>query len=104
VTAARTTATPQEGTEMAGSVLTIEDLRRILREAAGEHEGIDLDGDILDLTFEDLGYDSLALLETGSRIEREHGIELEDTSITVVETPRALLAVVNEQLATEHAA
>ncbi|MET9219513.1 acyl carrier protein [Streptomyces sp. NPDC088197] len=89
---------------MAGPELTIEDLKRILREAAGESEGIDLDGDILDQTFEDLGYDSLALLETGSRIEREHGIELEDTSITVVETPRALLAVVNEQLAAEHAA
>jgi act minimal PKS acyl carrier protein len=88
---------------MAGMTLTITDLKRILREAAGEDEGIDLDGDILDLTFEDLGYDSLALLETGSRIEREHGIELEDTTITVAETPRALLAVVNEQLTAEHA-
>ncbi|WP_433889453.1 acyl carrier protein [Streptomyces sp. CA-111067] len=84
--------------------LTIEDLKRILREAAGEDEGIDLDGDILDLTFEDLGYDSLALLETGSRIEREHGIELEDTTVSEVDTPRALLAVVNGQLAAEHAA
>jgi act minimal PKS acyl carrier protein len=88
---------------MAGQ-LTIDDLKRILREAAGQDEGIDLDGDILDTSFEDLGYDSLALLETGSRIEREHGIELEDTSVTVVETPRALLAVVNEQLAAERAA
>jgi act minimal PKS acyl carrier protein len=79
--------------------LTIDDLKRILRESAGEEEGIDLDGDILDSTFEDLGYDSLALLETGSRIEREHGIELEDTAITVAETPRVLLTVVNEQLA-----
>jgi act minimal PKS acyl carrier protein len=82
--------------------LTIDDLKRILRESAGEEEGIDLDGDILDLTFEDLGYDSLALLETGSRIEREHGIELEDTAITVAETPRVLLTVVNEQLAAAH--
>lgn len=89
---------------MAGTELTIDDLKRILREAAGEEEGIDLDGDILDVTFEDLGYDSLALLETGSRLEREHGIELEDTTITVAETPRALLAVVNEQLTAEHAA
>ncbi|MEV6009389.1 acyl carrier protein [Streptomyces sp. NPDC051976] len=88
---------------MAGQ-LTIDDLKRILREAAGQDETIDLDGDILDTSFEDLGYDSLALLETGSRIEREHGIELEDTSVTVVETPRALLAVVNEQLAAERAA
>lgn len=84
--------------------LTIDDLKRILREAAGEQEGIDLDGDILDVTFEDLGYDSLALLETGSRIEREHGIQLEDTTVTVTETPRALLDVVNEQLTAGRAA
>ncbi|WP_059008589.1 acyl carrier protein [Streptomyces specialis] len=84
--------------------LTIEDLRRILREAAGEVESVDLDGDILDSTFEELGYDSLALLETGSRIEREYGIALEETSVADVETPGALLEVVNKQLATEHAA
>ncbi|WP_225844533.1 acyl carrier protein [Streptomyces sp. HPF1205] len=84
--------------------LTIDDLKRILRAAAGEEEGIDLDGDILDQTFENLGYDSLALLETGSIIEREHGIELEDTAVTVAETPRVLLSVVNEQLAAARAA
>jgi act minimal PKS acyl carrier protein len=48
--------------------------------------------------FADLGYDSLALLETGGRIEREHGIELADSTITDAETPRALIACVNEQL------
>ncbi|WP_326599893.1 acyl carrier protein [Streptomyces sp. NBC_01803] len=89
---------------MAFQELTIEDLRRILREAAGEVESVDLDGDILDLTFEELGYDSLALLETGSRIEREYGIALEETSVADVETPGALLTVVNKQLATENAA
>lgn len=89
---------------MAGQKITVEDLRRILREAAGEAEGIDLDADILDLTFEELGYDSLALLETGGRIEREHGIELEDAAVTDAKTPRALLDVVNEQLAADQAA
>jgi acyl carrier protein len=89
---------------MALQELTIDDLKRILREAAGETDGIDLDGDILDVTFADLGYDSLALLETGSRIEREQGIALEDSTIADAGTPRALIAVVNEQLAAERAA
>jgi act minimal PKS acyl carrier protein len=84
---------------MAGHEVTIDDLKRILREAAGEDEGINLDGDILDQTFTDLGYDSLALLETGGRIEREHGISLDDSTIADSKTPRALLAAVNEQLA-----
>lgn len=84
--------------------LTVDDLRRILREAAGETEDVDLDGDIDDKTFDELGYDSIALLETGGRIERELGIRLEDTAVTDAGTPRALLRVVNERLATAPAA
>jgi minimal PKS acyl carrier protein len=82
------------------TTFTIDQLRRILREGAGADEGIDLDGDILDTGFEELGYDSLALLETGSRIEREYGIRLGDAVLTGAETPRALLAAVNAHLAT----
>ncbi|MFD5756102.1 acyl carrier protein, partial [Streptomyces sp. NPDC127044] len=54
---------------MSTSEFTLDDLRRILQEGAGVDEGVDLDGDILDEPFEVLGYESLALLETGSRIE-----------------------------------
>ncbi|HEY4854007.1 MAG TPA: acyl carrier protein [Streptosporangiaceae bacterium] len=89
---------------MAVQELTIEDLRSILRTAAGVDEAIDLDGDIIDLTFEQLGYDSVALLEACGWIEREHEIELEDSTIADAPTPRALLATVNAQLAAERAA
>ncbi|MFI8852978.1 acyl carrier protein [Streptomyces sp. 891-h] len=74
----------------------IDDLKRILQEGAGG--GSALSGDILDLTFEDLGYDSLALLETGSRIGREYGVEFDDTVFVDVETPRDLVQVVNDHL------
>jgi act minimal PKS acyl carrier protein len=83
---------------MAIREFTIDDLRQVLRAAAGDADGVGLDSDILDVPFADLGYDSLALLETGGRIEREHGIELADSTITDAETPRALLASVNERL------
>ncbi|WP_028476865.1 acyl carrier protein [Nocardia sp. CNY236] len=75
------------------------DLRRVIRAAAGEVEG--LDGDIIDTPFEELGYESLALLETAGRIEREYGVKLEDSVLIDASTPRALLEVVNQQLATE---
>jgi act minimal PKS acyl carrier protein len=75
---------------------TMDDLRRILREGAGED--VDLGGDIDDVTFGDLGYDSLALLETGARIGREYGIELEDTVFVDAETPRQLVDALNKQL------
>ncbi|MEU9168968.1 acyl carrier protein [Streptomyces sp. NPDC048420] len=77
---------------------TLDDLRRILLEAAGADEGVDLEGDILDEEFESLGYESLALLETGSRIEREYGIALDEELLSDVQTPRTLIAAVNESL------
>ncbi|MFG2093682.1 acyl carrier protein [Streptomyces sp. NPDC048612] len=77
---------------------TLDDLRRILREGAGTAEGADLDGDILDAGFEELGYDSLALLETASRIEREYDIALDDSALADARTPRDLLEAVNARL------
>ncbi|MBO0651819.1 MULTISPECIES: acyl carrier protein [Streptomyces] len=81
--------------------LGIDDLRRILIACAGEDDSIDLTGDILDISFEDLGYDSLALMESTARIKQEYGIDLSDDAVGDVETPRALLDLVN---ATEVAA
>jgi minimal PKS acyl carrier protein len=83
---------------MESAVFTLDDLRRILREGAGADEGTDLDGEILDLDFEELGYESLALLETCGRIERETGISLEENTLTEARTPRALVAAVNSQI------
>ncbi|NED81170.1 acyl carrier protein [Streptomyces sp. SID11233] len=80
------------------TAFALDDLRRILREAAGTDEEVDLDADILDTTFDALGYESLALLETGGRIEREYGIALDDDTLTDAETPRALIDVVNARL------
>ncbi|MFJ8535821.1 acyl carrier protein [Streptomyces sp. NPDC093591] len=74
--------------------MTIDDLRRILTECAGMDEGVNLDGDILDTSFTDLGYDSLALMETASRIKEEFGVRISDEEIAVVETPRLLLEAV----------
>ncbi|MFB7174372.1 acyl carrier protein [Streptomyces sp. NPDC056254] len=75
------------------TTMTLDDLRRILSESAGS-EGGQLDGDILDTAFTELGYDSLALLETSAVIQREYGVEVPDK----VATPRELLDSVNGSL------
>jgi act minimal PKS acyl carrier protein len=75
---------------------TIDDLRKVMRESAGE-DGT-LDGDVLDSSFEELGYDSLALMETTSRIERALSVTLPEEDMADVSTPRDLLAFVNSQL------
>ncbi|GHB08720.1 acyl carrier protein [Streptomyces thermoviolaceus] len=79
--------------------MTLDDLRTLLIACAGADEGSDLSGDILDTPFEDLGYDSLALMETAARIERDYGVTLSDEQVTDGLTPRILLALVNEALA-----
>ncbi|MGK5550305.1 acyl carrier protein [Actinomadura kijaniata] len=69
----------------------LNDLVRLLRVAAGEDESVDLDGDILDRDFEELGYDSLALFNTVGMIEREYGVILPEEVVGEARTPRALL-------------
>jgi act minimal PKS acyl carrier protein len=86
------------------NAFTLDDLRRILREAAGADEGVDLDGDILGTEFEALGYESLALLETGGRIEREYGITLDDDTLAEARTPGQLVDAVNNHLTAAQAA
>ncbi|MFD8807064.1 acyl carrier protein [Streptomyces sp. NPDC059597] len=83
---------------MFATEFTLSDLRTILLEAAGTDENVDLDGDILDLDFQDLGYESLALLETAGRIERTYGISLDEEALSDARTPRLLVDLVNAHL------
>ena len=60
---------------MSDRLVELPDLRRILLEGAGAVQGVDLNGEILDSSFEDLGYDSIAIMETAARISREYGVD-----------------------------
>jgi minimal PKS acyl carrier protein len=78
---------------------TIADLKRILEAAAGTDAADHIEGDAINESFEALGYDSLAILEAGSTIEREYGIKLDDDLLVVSHTPRMLVDAVNACLA-----
>ncbi|MBB5080433.1 acyl carrier protein [Nonomuraea endophytica] len=80
------------------TVFTLDDLRRIMREAAGEGDAVDLDGDILDTPFGDLDYDSLAVLEMTVRVEREFGVKLGDDEVGGVKLPSEFIDLVNSRL------
>jgi act minimal PKS acyl carrier protein len=84
---------------MSQATFTLDDLKRTLLEGSGAPEDGGLEGDILDTDFSDIGYDSLALLETASRVEREHGIDLDESVIGEATTPRAFIDAVNDHLA-----
>lgn len=79
--------------------MTIDILRRILVACAGgDEDAPELAGDIADVEFEELGYDSLALIETASRIQREFGVTVPEEQLIDVKTPRELIDIVNDQL------
>ncbi|WP_035847283.1 acyl carrier protein [Kitasatospora azatica] len=84
--------------------MSLSTLIALLVECAGEEEGVDLNGDILDVPFVELGYDSLAVLQTSGRIERDYGIQLSDDTVAEAYTPRLLLEFVNESLSAATAA
>jgi act minimal PKS acyl carrier protein len=75
--------------------ITFGDLKRVLKQGAGTQEGVDLSADVMDTDFEELGYDSLALLETAARLEREFGVQLDDDATTDAKTPREFLSLAN---------
>ncbi|MGP4001263.1 acyl carrier protein [Streptomyces sp. 8N706] len=77
--------------------LELSDLTALLRECAGQDEDVDLEGDVLDARFSDLGYDSLAILQTTGRIERDYELKLDEV-IDAAETPREYLRLVNQAL------
>jgi act minimal PKS acyl carrier protein len=77
---------------------TVDDLVTVLQECAGELDGAELSAETLDMPFSDLGYDSLALLNTVGRLQRDLGIRLPDDAATAEDTPRDLLDQVNALL------
>jgi minimal PKS acyl carrier protein len=79
--------------------LTIEDLQRVLVECAGGDEAAKWTGDVSALNFDELGYDSLALMETATRLQLDYGVQLSEDEIFEVRTPRELLDFVNGRLA-----
>lgn len=84
---------------MSTATFSLTDLTQLLRECAGEDEEVNLDGDILDMSFDELGYDSLALFNTLSRIERDYSISLPDEVVSEARTPRELIVRIDRAIA-----
>jgi act minimal PKS acyl carrier protein len=84
------------------ATFTQEDLVGCIRQAAGEDGDLDLEGDIAEVTFADLGYDSVAMLEVTLLVERRLGISLPDDQDRTGKsaTPKKFVELVNELLST----
>ncbi|MEU4711967.1 acyl carrier protein [Nocardia salmonicida] len=87
---------------MADKQLTMEEFQEIMFAAVGG-DGVNFVSGS-EQEFDDLGYDSLALLEAGGQIEREFGISLDDAVLTGAKTPRSFVDAVNNAIVARTAA
>jgi act minimal PKS acyl carrier protein len=79
------------------SAFDLDELRAILRHMGGTDEAA-LDGDIAEMEFSDLGYDSLALLEMCNQVERRYDIQISDDAVLSMATPTKTVAYINSLL------
>jgi act minimal PKS acyl carrier protein len=77
------------------SEFDVAQVKEIMLASAGAPEGGELDGDISDVEFADLGYDSLAVLELCSQVERRYGITISDDALGEMPTPARAVEYVN---------
>lgn len=76
---------------------TLDELRELMQTCAGVEDDIDLSAEIDDIEFADLGYDSLAVLEVASQVQRKYGVPMPDECVEYMKTPRTAVAYINEQ-------
>lgn len=78
---------------------TVEDVTRILRECAGDPEySAEPGADVGALSFTDMGYDSLALLEMAARIQQELFVPVSDDAVEAMTTPQQVVDYVRARL------
>ncbi|MEU9804295.1 actinorhodin polyketide synthase [Streptomyces sp. NPDC051000] len=78
--------------------LELTDLTRILRAWGGEEEGVELDDDVRDLYWVELGYDCLSVLQTTGYLEQRFDIAFDEEAVEYADTPRRYLDLVNHVL------
>lgn len=82
-------------------MFTLDDVRRIMRSCAGVPDTVDLGADIADVSFADMGYDSLAMLEMAAHVQQEFGIRIPDDAVEEMKTPQQAVDYVNRRFAGE---
>jgi acyl carrier protein len=78
----------------------MDELKTIIRQAAGEVEAEVPGRDFADTTYADLGYDSLAVLEVSARIAQLFGVSVPDGGLDGQSTPDETVRLVNSLVAT----
>jgi aromatase len=81
------------------SSFTLDDLRSIIHRSAGADAAARLSDDRADVSYGDLGLDSLALLEMSARMENTYRAQLPEGFLSSIATPRQTVDLVNSRIA-----
>ncbi len=76
--------------------MNLDQLREILAGCAGT-TGEEFDECGADASFDQLGYDSLVILDAAARVQQVYGLVIPDEVATSLSTPTAMLAAANAQ-------
>jgi minimal PKS acyl carrier protein len=80
------------------SQVTLDDLLQIMRTCSGRDEAVSLSEDATETEFLELGYDSLAVLEIVTQVQRQFGLAISDEDIETLTTPASMLEYINGNL------
>ncbi|MEV5985402.1 acyl carrier protein [Streptomyces sp. NPDC052051] len=80
--------------------MTFDDLKQVITTAVGDGLAEELEESRIAVAFTEIGYDSLAVLEIASQIQRQYGLKIPDEAIEEMDSPQAVLDYVNGRLAT----
>lgn len=78
--------------------VNIKDVWTALVEGSGTDDADTLLVALESRSFDELGYDSLAVLETGLRLRRDSGADVPDTQIANAQTAQELIDLINSHL------
>lgn len=76
--------------------MTFDDLKAVMSRCTGDVE--ELTPENLGAAFTDIGYDSLAVLEIASQIQREYRLQIPDEAIEGMNSPQDVIDYVNASL------
>jgi minimal PKS acyl carrier protein len=77
------------------NTFTLNDLRTIIRESAGDADVHDPGTEIEHTSYAELGYDSLVLLEIAARIKQGFAVDVPDDTVAAGSTPATTVTAVN---------
>ena len=79
--------------------ITLGDLVQIMRKCAGEDENLIANDAVANTDFEELGYDSLALMAASSEVEKDYGVAVDEDELAQIRNLASFVELVNKKLA-----